>query len=324
MRRKITIYFGLILSAAFIILIVKMVDFRGVLAAFKTFNLKYIVLLSLLYLYGMIIRTVRWRLLIAQHKKITPTTVFSALVTGFMVNNVLPAKIGELVRAEYIAREGRLSRGFSLGTVFAERMLDTALVLTFLFGSVIFSKPLIALVRENVWFLVILVSVFGLILLILLSKAIQKHLISFLPSKYQKLTHELVERTAQSVSFLKRKNLFLKVGALTILIWLGVVVGFFLIFLAMGIRLPLYGYFTVVSIGSIGMVIPSTSANIGVYDAVVMSAIMLFMIDKDTALAVAAIAHAFDIVPSIVLGLAVLLKHHFSLLKFWQRHLNKS
>lgn len=319
MKRKITIYLGLLLSIVFIILIVKIVDFKGVITALRRFNLNYIAPLLILYLFGMIIRAIRWRMLISQHKQISFNITFSALATGFMVNNVLPAKMGELVRAEYIAREGHLSRGFSLGTVFAERMMDVALVLIFLFGSIFFSKTLINLIGENIWFLAILISVIGLILLVLISTSVQKHLIGFLPVKYQKFAHNLMQRTAKSVSFLSKRNLFFKISFLTLLIWLGIVFGYYMIFKAMGAAIPLYGYFIIVAIGSIGMVIPSTSANIGVYDAIVMSAIMLFTIDKDKALAIAAVAHAFDIIPSILLGTSIIIRKNISILDYWRK-----
>lgn len=321
MKRKITIYLGLILSLGFIILIIKIVNFQDVIKALEKFNFNYLAILLALYLYGMVIRTIRWRLLIKQSKDVSFWKVFSPLSIGFMVNNVLPAKIGEIVRAEYIARENRISRGFSLGTVFAERMFDTILVLIFLFGSIFFSKTLLNIIQANIWLLVILVLIIALVLLILLSRAVQQHLTSFLPKKYQGFMSGLMERTSKSVSFLRQKHLFFKISFLTVLIWLGIVLGYVLIFKAFGLKIPVYGYFAIVSLGSIGMVIPSTSANIGVYDVIVMSAIMLFMVNKDTAFAIAAVAHALDIVPNILLGLIILVKDNLSLIAIGKKYI---
>lgn len=318
MTRKLTIYLGLIISLIFIVLILKVVDFRGVAAAFSQFKLEYLFILAGLYLYGMVIRTIRWQMLLRQDKKISIPFVFEALAVGFMINNILPAKIGEFARAEYIARYRQISRSFSLGTVFAERMLDTLLVVIFLVLSILFSKTLLAIVKTNIWLFAILVGLILVILIFLLSKKLRKSFVKRMPKKYQIRLDEILNRAAKSVNFLKHKHLFGKIFILTLLIWLGVLAGYLVIFRGFGIHLPIYAYLFIVSAASIGMVIPSTSANIGVYDAVVMSAIVIFMVNKDTALAIAAIAHAFDIIPSVILGMIFLIKRHLSVLTFWK------
>lgn len=320
MKKKITIYLGLIISVIFVILIFRVVDFHGVVAALAKFNLNYIPYLLALYLLGMFFRTIRWRMLLNQSKTVSFGNVFDGLVIGFMVNNLLPAKIGELLRADYIARRERLSRSFTLGTVFAERMLDIFLVIIFLFVSVIFSKRLFTIIKANVWLLVVIVAIIIFVLMILLSRNLQKRFSKLFPPKYQEFFESVLKHGAKSLNFLRRKRIFFQILILTTVLWLLALIVYFVIFKGMGLKLPIYGYFFIVSVGAIGMVIPSTSANIGVYDAVVMSAIMLFTVDKDTALAIAVIAHAFDIIPNVVLGLIVLVKNHLSLLSFWRKY----
>jgi len=53
------------------------------------------------------------------------------------------------------------------------------------------------------------------------------------------------------------------------------------------------------------MIIPSTSASVGVYHAVAMGALMVFMVPKTEALTFAIIAHAFDFLPSVILGAVI-------------------
>ena len=322
MKRKLTIYLGLIISVIFIILILRVVDFHGFITALAKFNLDYIPYLLALYFLGMILRTVRWRMLLDQSKAVSFGNVFDSLVIGFMVNNILPAKIGEFLRAEYISRREHLSRSFSLGTVFAERMFDILLMVIFLFVSVIFSKSLLKIIHDNVWLLSIIILLIALVVTILLYKKFQKRIIKIFPKKYQKSLEGILERAAKSLNFLRRKRIVFQILILSIAVWLLVLIGYFVIFRGMGVRLPIYGYFFIVSAGAIGMVIPSTSANIGVYDAVVMGAIILFTVNRDTALAIAVIAHVFDIIPSVVLGLIILAKNHLSLFRLREKFKN--
>jgi len=65
----------------------------------------------------------RWRLLFPRTAPSLKVT-YKALVFGFFMNNVLPARAGELVRAHVGARLSREPRSLVLATIVAERILD--------------------------------------------------------------------------------------------------------------------------------------------------------------------------------------------------------
>ena len=50
------------------------------------------------------------------------------LLVGYLANNVLPARIGELVRSHYLGDREGLSRTTTLGTVVVERVVDFVVV----------------------------------------------------------------------------------------------------------------------------------------------------------------------------------------------------
>lgn len=67
--------------------------------------------------------------------------------------------------------------------------------------------------------------------------------------------------------------------------------------------------------GTLGLLIPSTSGAIGVYHTVAMSILIFLKIDKGIAFAYAEISHAFDFFPSIFIGLIVMVKKNYKLIK---------
>lgn len=270
----------------------------------------------------MAIRAARWKRLLKQEKIVPLGTVLSALGIGFMVNNVLPAKIGELVRAEFIARKEKLSRGFALGTVFVERMLDVLLLVFFLFISVIFSRALVKIIYSNRWSLFLIIFLIFFILFFLINKKYRERIfLIIIPKKFQTQLSNFFSKLSKSVSFLKKKKVFTKIIIQTMAMWLCTVLSYFIIIKGMGVSLPLYAYLFIVSASTIGMVIPSSPGNIGVYHAVAMGSIMVFMVDKDTALAIAIIVYAFDLIPNIIFGTVVLLKENISVLKIYRKNL---
>ncbi len=75
-------------------------------------------------------RVIRWRVLLLQTGEYVGLgNATSASLIGYAANNVLPAKLGELVRVDLISRLSGIPRMASLGTVVVERIFDVLLVL---------------------------------------------------------------------------------------------------------------------------------------------------------------------------------------------------
>jgi uncharacterized protein (TIRG00374 family) len=75
-----------------------------------------------------LIRAVRWQRLLAPVSAVRFGAVLDALLVGYLANNVLPARLGELVRSHRLGERTGVSRATTLGTVVVERVVDTAVV----------------------------------------------------------------------------------------------------------------------------------------------------------------------------------------------------
>ncbi|MBM3298853.1 MAG: flippase-like domain-containing protein [Deltaproteobacteria bacterium] len=301
-HRKYETYLGYVISIVLIYLIATTIDFQTVLEILGAFDVRLLGALALLYAYGITIRTVRWRCLIEQEREIPFFSVLRANAIGFMVNNLVPLRIGEVAKAEYIAREHSFSRGFLLGTVFAERMLDSLLLLIFLVVSALFSQTLIRLIHTKAWALVGVAAAMALAAVCLLHGPFRTALLRACPARHRRHVAGMAERAAKAVGFTRTRRSLALMVALTLMIWLGTLLSCFLILWGLGIVLPCHAYIFIVSVGALGMVIPSSPGNVGVYHAVAMGAVMLFMVDKERALTYAIISHAADLVPNVLFG----------------------
>ncbi len=81
------------------------------------------------------VRALRWRHLTNPIAEIPRESLFRAQALGFMVNNVLPLRVGEFVRAWFLARQHGVSGTSILGTVVIERVIDVISVLLIAAGS---------------------------------------------------------------------------------------------------------------------------------------------------------------------------------------------
>lgn len=299
-KKKILI--GLLVSILFIYFIIKNVDLSIIWINIQGLSWYLYVVILVIYLVNLVLRTFRWQIVIQPISEVKFVDIFKALVYGYMLNQILPVKVGEVARAEYLTRKNKVSRSSMLGTVAVERVFDMLVVLLFFGISVLFSETVMNRM-ESSWLPVSLLIVgFILIIIIFLNLNFFKYFTTHLPIKLNKFIDGVIDNLSYSFKiFYSIKNVF-KISIITLLVWLLTCLSCYLIVNELGIQIPYYAYFFIVSAGTFGMIIPSTSGNIGVYHGVAMAALMLFMVSKEEALSYAIISHAFDFIPNIVLG----------------------
>lgn len=76
----------------------------------------------------MILRALRWCILLGRGTGAGLSAVFSALMIGYLANNVLPARGGDLVRVYVFGTRSVMARSRILATVTVERVLDMAMI----------------------------------------------------------------------------------------------------------------------------------------------------------------------------------------------------
>ena len=119
---------GIAISVGALAFVITTVDLAATSQALARADLRWIVLLGFFIVLDVAVRTVRWRLLLVPVADIHIRDSLAALLVGYLANNVLPARLGELVRCQVLGERTGVSRSTILGTVVVERIVDTAVV----------------------------------------------------------------------------------------------------------------------------------------------------------------------------------------------------
>ncbi len=313
MSSRIKPLIGILISILLVYYLLNKIEFSTVVETLKTFNLYFIAVLSIVFVFGMIIRALRWQCLIKYKKEISLNIIFRANSIGYMMNNLLPAKAGELVRMEYLKRKTATGRSFLLGTIFIERLLDVLLVVLIFAISLVFSQTGRDVFMDNKEMFFLVLIVFAISIFFMLRPGNIISLVSIMPLKIRNKLEEIIKSFSDSIKFINNPVFFFKVVSYSIMIWGLTLLTSYIILLGLDVSLPFYGYFFLVAVGVFGLVIPSTSGNIGVYHAIATAALALLGVAPEKALAYAIIAHAMDFFPNIALGLLVSLYEGFSM-----------
>ena len=133
LRTHLQFLIGLIISAAAVYLSLRRIDFNALWAALQSVNFLFFIPAIAGQLACFFLKGTGWRYLLFPAKKdirvISTTTV---LIIGLMVNNLLPAKMGELARGYLMGERENLPKTLCLSTVAVEHLLDILILTVFL------------------------------------------------------------------------------------------------------------------------------------------------------------------------------------------------
>ncbi len=87
---------------------------------------------SALAVLSLFFRSLRWRLLLPELTDASKNSLFDYTVIGFMVNNIVPARLGEAARAFLLWKRNGYGVTTSAGSLVIERLIDVAVYSSFL------------------------------------------------------------------------------------------------------------------------------------------------------------------------------------------------
>ncbi len=308
---------GIIISGVFLYLAFRKIEFKEVGQAFKDANYLYVVVSGALMIVSLWARAYRWKYLLFPVKRIGIPSLFSSIMIGFMANNLLPARLGEFVRAYSIGSKENISKSSALATIVIERVFDGFTVLSFLAMVLIFFDfP--DWVRKGGYFafgFFMGVLIF-LIFLRLHTKKVIKRVDSwlrFLPVGARDKLKNMLYSFAEGLQVLKNSHHLIMVIIFSVAVWLVVASAFEFAILAFDLKVPIYAAFVLMVILALGVMIPSSPGFVGTYHYLCIVSLALFAISKDVALSFSVVAHASGFIPITLIGLYYLWRESLSL-----------
>ncbi|MCL2390119.1 MAG: flippase-like domain-containing protein [Endomicrobia bacterium] len=308
------ILLGFLFSAVLIYLTLKQIDFKNSLELIKNADYYVLLLGVLIYAVTYVLRSVRYYFMILPIKKTKILENFPYTVLGFFMNNIIPLRLGELIRAKVTGERLGISRSSVLGTILIERLMDIIIFVLFFF-LIMFVIPFPEFIKKSFYVCAVVFGT-GLFVLFLISRNEGKALKIVsrfpMPSKIKNFVTELFNKFAHGLGALKNPAVFSIIFLMTVVIW--VTESMFLVIVAYscGIKISLLGgIFTVIIIG-IGAIIPTAPGYIGAFEFMGITAMSVLSVSKDSAFACIAIYHFLQITVIFILGFGSIVKTKIS------------
>jgi uncharacterized protein (TIRG00374 family) len=131
MRKKISITFaiGLIISIVTLYLAFKNVPFAELGSYLLSINFFWVLPTAALILISFVLRAIRWQFILGSYQHIPFRHAFHPLMIGFMINCILPGRLGEVARPAILKKKENVPFTTGLATVAAERVFDMGILI---------------------------------------------------------------------------------------------------------------------------------------------------------------------------------------------------
>ena len=321
-RTYLKYFLSALLTVFFLAFAFRGTDLDKLYASMRNANYWWMLLMFACLIVSHLFRSWRWRYLLEPVKpNIGLRNLFSGLMIGYLVNNVLP-RAGELVRPYTIGKLESIPKSAALGTIVVERLMDTVSFL-FLVSIIplVYSGPLadtFPWLQEAGTILSVGTIVFLIVIVTMmmrrdwtdrLLRVVGKVLPESLAHRVEAITHSFLD----GFLFLKRPRNFASILILSVLIWVLYVMMIYVAFFAFNLQQLGFGAAIVVqAISSIGVAIPTPGATGGYHWFTAQTLTRLFSIPDEIALSYATVTHAVGYIGVTIIGLYYFLKDHIN------------
>ena len=314
---------GLAVSVFFLYLAFRRIDPNKMGQALGAVRYPFLLIALLLLFLSHWLRAKRHRYFLEPIKPISTGSLFSALMVGYMANTLLPAHLGELVRAVLIGQKERIPKVSVLATIAVERIVDVFCLLI-LMGMTFIAYPFPEEIRLSGYLTFVFAAVLGAFFLFL--KKRPEKALSLVEAVSRPLSKKISDKLVELLgSFrdglvpLQQPWHYAIVALLSVLVWACYAGLFFVTLYAFDFvetyHLPWSASLVVLVITTVSIVVPSSPGYVGTYHWLCMVALRLFGVSESPALSFAIVAHAISVLPVSLVGGVLAWKEGISISK---------
>ncbi len=305
---RIKIWLGVAVSAVLLWVAVRGVSLDEVLQQLRQVRLVWLIPVLASILVRFWLTAIRWQLLLRPVKRIGVHRLFAITLIGFMANNVLPARLGEFVRAYALGRSEALPASLPFATIVIERIFDGFTLLVFLVGGLSFLRPS----RTLLWAAGLTCGLYlGVLASLLALRTGHGARPADSGARPATRAHQRAGQAAPGVVPGGARRPRRHVGhhgtaGLSIVIWVVNALGVEAMFRAFALDLPAYASFLLLGVIAVALVLPSAPGYVGPFQAGTVQGLALLGVARETALSLSIVYHLCNYIPITIAGLAYL------------------
>ncbi len=307
---------GIALSAGLLVWTLRGESPAEVWSVISRANLPLLALAALVATAIFPLRAIRWRIILDPMAPGIPIgALWRSIAIGMMVNNIYPARLGEVARAYALTREtNRVSLTGSVASLAVDRVFDALTLMLLLVSAMLvpdFPKGMTVggqPVQRGAFLFA--AGAIGMFVILYVIVAIPERLVSlygavvgrFSP-RFVKRGTDIIHSFSAGLGVLRSPKRFIAVFFWALVHWLVNALAFWLGFKAVGIDVPFSAANFLQGIIAIGVALPSSPGFFGVFEAAAKVGLEVYGVPGRQAISWAIGFHVLSFIPITVIGL---------------------
>ncbi len=261
---------------------------------------------ALLAVTAILLRALRWRIMLPASPGTSTRGLGAIVFIGFMVNNILPARLGEATRAFILWKRNGFSPTVAIGSLLVERLLDVLFFLGFFFVPVLAFGLIPSLVPYAVLTAAGTAVVMGFFVLYAAipdraARGVQ-WLATLLPERWRGRAHSIAHELLATLGWLQSWHRTAAVFVLSF-VTLSCYAGMLLLLTRGEGALSFTQSLSASAFAALGAAIPLSPGYVGTLHAALFEGLSLLGQGRESARAVAILYHALGYIPTTLVGL---------------------
>lgn len=319
-KQGLTVFVGVAISVAVLGWAAYRVELREALRLLRRFGGVWALPMLLFYLSSFLVRGVRWCLLLRPVGTVPWSTSTGVIFSGYMANNLLPLRLGEIIRALVLGQVTSVRVEATFSTIVLERVFDGLVLVGMIAfvlpwanvvpGSkeiVIYTGAVSAVVFTGALLFVIAMRLFPRVVLRVASQVLE-----WVPVIAKERREDMVRSVLGGLKSLTMDRRLFAILCLSVAVWVlegGMFwVGLQAFALEGGVAIALL----TLAFVNLSILIPSAPGYVGVFQGATILAFAAFGVSEEAALSYAVVVHALQYVSATAIGFAVLAKYGIS------------
>jgi uncharacterized membrane protein YbhN (UPF0104 family) len=324
------VWIGLAVSAIALYLALRGLQFDQLWLALKAGHYGWLLVAMPFYLVGYYSRATRVAQLLEPIKPVPSGRILPPLVIGFLFNNILPGRLGELVFAYLLGKREGISRTASFAVIVLSRVLDgITIVAFFLFGlfafmpiggpavdvsgmaevaGVAFSKHELlgkvyyAGILGGILFGLVSAACFVLIAWQALAMRVLDKMLMVFPPRFSQAGKAALERFIGGLGILKDPGRLFRVFVFNFVPWGLELFTYYFTARVFGLDLTIRECALIMGMTNLAMIVPGAPGGLGLFETGGMIVMALLSIEKAPAFAYIGLVHLIILLPINVWG----------------------
>ena len=305
------LWIGAAVSGAALVLVFRGLDYHDLFVALGNVNYYLLPLAALTIVAALYLRALRWRVLFYPESGLSVVHLFGAVSVGYLVNNTLPLRAGELARVYVVRWTTGVSAARALSTVVVERLFDVLAIA----GIVIVASPF---VEEPAWLTIVgsIVGAGALLGLVVVASAgrdgswgrrLAYWATRRLPARWQQRARNAIDSAAAGTEATRSFSALTWIALLTVSTWLASALSMYLVLEAFSLSGGFTAALYVTAVTALSTMIPAAPGYVGVFHAAAATVISdMFGASDEMAVSFALVLHALVYLTPVLIGLGYL------------------